>query len=104
MLFPCSPQVLHRTYRILSIPSILSGRRLRGDFRDFDVTVSVAVASPPEVSVLPADHRGGTMTSADFSRQALLRRPLGDDVRETSSGKNTLFPAIYPPHLHLGSV
>ena len=42
------------------------------------------------------------MASADFSRQALLHTSFGTYVRETSAGKLTIFPVIYPPHLHLG--
>ena len=38
------------------------------------------------------------MTSADFSRQVLLRS--SNSVRKASQGKNTIFPVIYPPHLH----
>ena len=40
------------------------------------------------------------MASADFSRQALLRRPDRGGVREISSGKFTLFPLMQLPHLH----
>ena len=42
-----------------------------------------------------------TMTSADSSRQVLLRKLFQAHVREASLGKNAIFPVIYPPHLHL---
>ena len=38
------------------------------------------------------------MTSADSLRQVLLRS--SNSVRKASQGKNTIFPVIYPPHLH----
>lgn len=43
-----------------------------------------------------------TMTVADYSRQALLRQCCCIEVRESSSGKNALFPTMYLLHLHLG--
>ena len=38
------------------------------------------------------------MTSADSLRQVLLRS--SHSVRKASQGKSTIFPVIYPPHLH----
>ena len=47
-------------------------------------------------SVLP--RVTSTMTSADSLRQVLLRS--SHSVRKASQGKSTIFPVIYPPHLH----
>lgn len=41
------------------------------------------------------------MTSADYSRQALLRGSIEPNVRESSPGKNVFFPTMYLLHLHL---
>ncbi len=42
-----------------------------------------------------------TMTSADYSQQALLRTPVWACVCESSPGKNVFFPTMYLLHLHL---
>ena len=51
--------------------------------------------SPSAGTALP------TMTSADYSRQALLRGSIEPNVRESSPGKNVFFPTMYLLHLHL---
>ena len=71
-------------------------RRTQGDLPSTDTVKG---------SALPrGGHAVGTMASADFSRRVLLRtgkfrRPC---VRETSQGKERLFPSTYLPHLRCG--